>query len=245
MATAADDWTVLGRLTQASNATLLVEVGGRRKVYKPVAGETPLWDFPAGTLGHREVAVHLISQALGWGIVPPTTWVDDGPFGPGMVQDWVDDVVVPVGLFPPDGIPAGWLAIAHGYDGEDREVALAHEDSAQLQRIAVFDVVVNNADRKGSHLLRAADGHVFGIDHGVCLHEQRKLRTVLWGFAGRPVPDELLASVERSLPDLVEAAAGLATDERAALRHRAERLLRTRLMPGPPSRGPTFPWPPL
>lgn len=244
MATAAD-WTVLGRLTQASNATLLVEVGGCRRVYKPVAGETPLWDFPAGTLGLREVAVHRISQALGWDVVPHTTWVDDGPFGPGMVQDWVDDSVVPVGLFPPDGVPGGWLPIGRGYDEEDREVVLAHEDSAELVRIAVFDVLVNNADRKGGHLLRTADGHVFGIDHGVCLHEQPKLRTVLWGFAGRRVPHELLTDMAAALPQVLQAAEQLSAGEQAALERRATQLLEVRTFPDPSPRGPAFPWPPL
>lgn len=193
------DWRVVGQLTQASNATLLVEIDGRRHVYKPVAGEAPLWDFPAGTLGRREVAVFEIAQVLGWDVVPATRWVDDAPFGPGMVQEWVTEDRIPVGFFAPTDIPAGWLPIATGIDDADRQVVLAHGDSWELQRIAVFDLVVNNADRKGGHLLGDATGPVLGIDHGLCLHEALKLRTVLWGFAGRPIPDELASDLERAL----------------------------------------------
>lgn len=239
------DWVVVGRLTQASNATLLVEIDGRRHVYKPIAGETPLWDFPTGTLGRREVAVHDIAVLLGWDVVPPTRWVADGPFGPGMVQEWVEEHDLPVGLFPPESVPAGWLGIARGYDADDREVVLAHRDCAELERIALFDILINNADRKGGHLLAAPRGRVLGIDHGVSLHAQPKLRTVLWGFAGRPVPDELLADLERALPGLGDTVEHLEQVEVAALKRRARRILVDPVLPAPGGPGPVFPWPPL
>lgn len=241
----AADWQVVGQLTQASNATLLVEIDGRRHVYKPVAGEAPLWDFPTGTLGRREVAVHDIAQLLAWDVVPATRWVDSGPFGPGMVQEWVADERTPVGAFTPGDVPEGWLPIATGYDGDDRPVVLAHADSWELQRLAAFDVIVNNADRKGGHVLGGGTGPVLGIDHGLCLHEAPKLRTVLWGFAGRPVPDELVADLDRALPGVAAAVVGLAPSEAEALGRRIRSVLAEPVFPGPTVAGPAFPWPAL
>jgi uncharacterized repeat protein (TIGR03843 family) len=149
---------VEGRLYDASNATLFctVTLDGVTTacVHKPVAGERPLWDFPDGTLAAREVAAYVVSEALGWDIVPPTV-MRDGPFGVGMCQLWIDiDETVDV-------------------------AALARGDHPQLRRMAVYDAVVNNADRKGGHLLPTVDGHVFGVDHGVCFSIDDKLQTIL------------------------------------------------------------------
>lgn len=239
------EWRVVGRLTQASNATLLVRIDAAEYVYKPVAGESPLWDFPRGTLGHREVAVHRLAQLLGWDLVPPTRWVTDGPYGPGMLQAWVEAVGSPVALFAEDTVPSDWLPVMRGYDADDEEVVLAHEDSPELQRMALFDVLVNNADRKGGHLLTRADGTVVGIDHGLCLNVDHKLRTVLWGFAGRPVPEHLLADVERSLAAVPDALEGLTRSEAAALTRRAKAVLDRPVFPRPRTRGPVIPWPPI
>ncbi|WP_199197145.1 SCO1664 family protein, partial [Ensifer sp. NM-2] len=157
----AGELTLTGRITTASNATFLGAIGDTPVVYKPVAGEAPLWDFPAGTLARREVAAHLVSEALGWDIVP-RTWLRDGPFGEGMVQLWQeqDPEQDAVDLFPADEVPAaGWLTILEGEDEDGNRLALAHEDSAALRRMTVFDVIVNNADRKGAHILAMPGGH--------------------------------------------------------------------------------------
>src|SRR4051812_23711357 len=205
--------TVIGRIRSASNATFLCEaqLGDRHShcVYKPVAGEAPLWDFPDGTLAGREVAAYLISAALGWNVVPHTV-LRDGPAGPGIVQRWVDqpgdalddsaeDVKQSgpdlVDLLPKGRVPPGFLPILQAYDYAGDEVTLVHADDERLRRMAVFDVLINNADRKGGHILAGVDGGVYGVDHGVSLHAEDKLRTVLWGWAGKPVDDDALRDV--------------------------------------------------
>ncbi len=161
-------------------------------VYKPVAGERPLWDFPDGTLAGREVAAYLVSEALGWDVVPPTVLRGDAPAGIGMVQAWrePDPGQDPVDLVPEGTVPEGYLHVLDAYDGDDRPISLVHEDSDALRRMAVFDVVVNNADRKGGHVLAMTDGHRFGVDHGVAFNVDDKLRTVLWGWAHEPLEPE-------------------------------------------------------
>ncbi len=162
-----------GRIMPASNATFFatVTLAGRsiECVYKPVAGERPLWDFPDGTLARREVAAYVVSEALGWDVVPPTVLRGDAPAGIGMVQAWrePDEGQDPVDLVPTGATPEGYLHVLDAYDGQDHPVSLVHEDSDALRRMAVFDVLVNNADRKGGHVLAMPDGHRFGVDHGV------------------------------------------------------------------------------
>jgi uncharacterized repeat protein (TIGR03843 family) len=184
-------------------------------VYKPVAGERPLWDFPTHTLAHREVAAHVLSAALAWHVVPPTV-LRDGPFGPGSVQRWIggretDEDGDPLVAEPGAGlvdiveagqVPPGWLHVlrAQGYDGSP--VSLVHADDPDLQRMAVFDVVANNADRKGGHILRDPAGGVRGVDHGLTFNLDEKLRTVLWGWAGRRLPGELQEDLRRLCSDL-------------------------------------------
>jgi uncharacterized repeat protein (TIGR03843 family) len=226
--------SVEGRLVDASNATLFctVTLDGVTAacIHKPIAGERPLWDFPEGTLAHREVAAYLVSEATGWGIVPPTV-MRDGPFGPGMCQLWID------------------------IDEQVDLVALARSDHSQLRRIAVFDAVVNNADRKGGHLLPTVTGHVYGVDHGVCFSVDEKLRTILWQWRDRPLPGEaldVLGALEAGLTgrdgrlslcaplrDL------LAGDEVDRTLRRVRRLLRTGRFPSPSEDWPPIPWPPF
>jgi uncharacterized repeat protein (TIGR03843 family) len=183
------DITVEGRLVDASNATLFCEIVldgvDARCVYKPVAGERPLWDFPEGTLAGREVAAYAVSEATGWGVVPPTV-MRDGPFGPGMVQLWVeiDTDVDLVDVVAPDRVPSGWLRVLDALGSAGQPVVLAHADDERLRRMAVLDTVLNNADRKGGHVLPLPVGTVHGVDHGVTFHVEPKLRTVLWGWAG-------------------------------------------------------------
>jgi len=227
------DLDVQGRLVDASNATFYCGIGwngiAAACVYKPVRGERPLWDFPDGTLAGREVAAYLVSAASGWNVVPPTV-LRDGPFGEGMVQLWIDG---------------------------DETVDLARlvrTDDPALRRMAVFDVVVNNADRKGGHLIPMPDGHIYGVDHGVCFHVQHKLRTVLWGWSGDPLPDDaadtltaLRARLNPTCPgELGEALSELLTPrEVTATARRLDRLVRTGRHPEPSGDWPPVPWPPF
>ncbi|OBB26618.1 phosphatidylinositol kinase [Mycolicibacterium peregrinum] len=252
--------TVIGRIRSASNATFLCEANlGARQVhcvYKPIRGEAPLWDFPDGTLAGREFGAYLVSAALGWNIVPRTI-IRDGPAGPGMLQLWVDQPGDQVGdepdsgpdlvdLLPAGHLPPGFLPILQAYDYAGDEVTLVHADDPRLFRMAVFDVLINNADRKGGHILAGLDGAVYGVDHGVSLHVEDKLRTVLWGWAGKPVDDEILADVTAlrdGFSDLAEQLCAHVTDaEVAALRSRIVGLLRNPVMPTPDRHRP-IPWP--
>ncbi|MBO2449882.1 SCO1664 family protein [Actinomadura barringtoniae] len=222
--------SVEGRLVQASNATLYcsIEWEGHQAacVYKPVAGERPLWDFPDGTLADREVAAYAVSEAMGWSLIPPTVH-RDGPYGPGMVQLWVEP------------------------DPDIDLVALSRSDDDAIRRMAVFDAVVNNADRKIGHLLPPGDAHVYGCDHGVCFSVEYKLRTVLWQWRGKNLTDEALkalARVEKSMREgaLRDRLAGLLTAEEIdATRRRVELMLKHRIHPYPPEDWPAIPWPPL
>lgn len=247
MVTAAEvpGWRILGQLSDASNATLLVEIDGVRHVYKPVAGERPLWDFPDGTLALREVAACAVAQALDWPIVPPTRWVDQAPFGPGSVQEWVSAEGIGVGIYASGSVPDGWLPVLRGEDEHGDQVEVAHRDSPQMLQLAVFDLIVNNADRKGGHIYERVDGTVRGVDHGLCFHQEPKLRTVLWGFAGRPVPAALLTDLDRIRPQVPDCLTGLDGDEVAGTAHRIQEILDRPVMPAPHAGAPAIPWPPL
>ncbi len=240
-----------GRIMPASNATFLGELDGEMVVYKPISGERPLWDFPEGTLADREVAAYAVSQAIGWDVVP-RTWLGDGPHGLGMLQLWrePDPDQAAVDLVRPREVPEGWRTVFEGVDDHDRDVVLVHEDDAALRRMAVFDVITNNADRKGGHVLEMADGHRFGVDHGLTFHHEAKLRTVLWGWHGDPLDDEHVAGVERVLAALGEGlvetlSAHLTPREVEAFARRCRRLLDHGVMPVPRGEWPPIPWPPF
>jgi uncharacterized repeat protein (TIGR03843 family) len=196
--------TVRGRMPRASNATFLVEVAHEATtvlaVYKPQRGERPLWDFPAG-LYRREVAAYRLSEALGWGLVPLTIERDDGPYGAGSLQAFVE------------------ADFRHHYFTllEDE----AHH--ARLQRICAWDLLANNADRKSGHCLLGPDGAIYAVDNGLCFHAEPKLRTVIWEFGGRPIPADVLHDVRRLAgAELAKPLATLLTrDERKALVARA------------------------
>lgn len=241
---------VEGQLTAASNATLLctlVDTGGLC-VYKPQAGERELWDFPTGTLGKREVAAYQLDRLLGWGLVPETVWRWDGPFGAGMCQRWLDGVPDVVQVTSDDGMPSDWIAILRGQDEAGAPVTLCHANRDDLMRIAIFDAIVNNADRKGGHLLRDDADAVWAIDHGLTFAEDSKLRTVLWGWVGAPIPADALEDIQRirdgrdlrvTLHDL------LTDDEVDALHHRIEAVLERGTFPEPSPHWPAVPWPVL
>jgi uncharacterized repeat protein (TIGR03843 family) len=245
-----DQLEVVGRITVASNATFLARIGEVQVVYKPVAGERPLWDFPDGTLARRETAAYLVSEAFGWRVVP-RTWLRDGPLGEGMVQLWQepDPGQDPVDVVPTRSLPReGWRTVVRGDDERGRSVTLIHEDSAALRRMAVFDVVVNNADRKGGHVLPMPDGHRHGVDHGVTFHVEPKLRTVLWGWVGKRLDPDERAGVERVRSglggDLGRQLSGLLEDiELVALEERCDRLLDEGRFPGHEGDMPAMPWP--
>lgn len=218
------DIAVQGRMPWSSNATFLVELTlgdeHTHAVYKPVRGERPLWDFPPG-LGKRETAAWELSEALGWGVVPPTV-LRDGPLGEGSVQLFVDA------------------------DFEQHYFTLLEDEAfhPQLRRLAAFDVVANNTDRKGGHCLLARDGRIFGIDHGLAFHEDFKLRTVIWDFGGEPVPGDLLADLEGLIergppPALAEL---LTPVECRAMMFRARALVDDGRFPVDQS-GRQYPWP--
>jgi uncharacterized repeat protein (TIGR03843 family) len=244
---------ITGRLLQASNATFLAELQSDGEtiecVYKPLEGERPLWDFPHRTLGLREVAAYQVSRIGGFDCVPVTV-LADGPFGPGSVQVWVDvDEVATnqlVDLVPSSAVPKqGWFAALEGLDANDRPVSVIHADVADLRLLAVFDVLINNADRKGGHIL-SSGGRVFGVDHGVSFHTDHKLRTLLWGWAGSELNLRELAAVRKAreeAPDQLGALLG--GREIAALVHRADLLLSRRRLPRPHGEWPSIPWPPF
>jgi uncharacterized repeat protein (TIGR03843 family) len=216
----------LGRIPWASNATLLARVHDDDldglAIYKPLRGERPLWDFPAG-LYRREVAAYLVSEALDWGLVPPTVARAEGPYGKGSLQLYVEN---------DDGITA---------------FELLERGHPTMPLVAAFDVVINNADRKGGHTLLGGDGRVWAIDHGVCFAAEPKLRTVIWEFVGEPLPERVagdLAALPAKLAgDLGERLARLLhPDEVTALAQRAADLARRGTFPEPSSPRP-YPWP--
>ena len=242
--------TLTGRLTTASNATFVGTIGDAAVVYKPVAGEAPLWDFPDGTLAGREVAAYLVSQTLGWNIVP-RTWLREGPMGMGMVQLWQDQDPAQdaVDLVPTDHLPeSGWRSVLEGYDENGESITLVHEDSPALRRMAVFDLIVNNADRKGAHILAMAGGHRHGVDHGLTFHREHKLRTILWGWLGDALTEEELAGVDRVSEELggelgSRLAELISADEIAALAARCAALRTEGQFPEPSGDMPAVPWP--
>lgn len=202
------------------------EHGQGLAIYKPQRGEAPLWDFPGGTLYRRERAAYVLSRGLGWSIVPPTV-IRDGPYGPGMVQ-----------LFIP-------------HDPRVTFFTLRDAREFDMRRIAVFDAVINNADRKGGHCLCGPDGRIWAIDHGLTFHESNKLRTVIWDYSGEAIPEELLADLQglsvrlrhneelkRDLSSLID------QRELQALQQRVERLILKPVFPRP-GLARSVPWPPV
>ncbi|MFD8204480.1 SCO1664 family protein [Streptomyces sp. NPDC003470] len=249
--------TVRGQIREASNAALYCTVAhdGREAacIYKPVAGERPLWDFPDGTLAQREVAAYEVSEATGWGLVPPTV-LRDGPYGEGMVQLWIDAAPESelLALVDAEEPGPGWKAVAFAEVGEGRTALLVHADDERLRRLAVLDAVVNNADRKGGHLLPAAGERLYGIDHGVTFHAENKLRTLLWGWAGDPLTAEALAALgalREALGDggplAVRLGELITPAELDATRARVDALLESGKHPEPSGEWPAIPWPPV
>lgn len=241
-----------GRLVDASNATLFCSITGgdaqAECVYKPISGERALWDFPDGTLAGREVASYLLSQAAGLSVIPPTI-LRAGPFGPGMVQLWVDtkegDDLVDV--IAPEDVPPGWRTVLRAHDRFGDPAVLVHADHPSVRLMTALDVVLNNADRKGGHVLHGTDGNVYGVDHGICLHSEPKLRTVLWGWVGEPLPEDVVAML-KTLKSGLEGVSGtiaehITTAEVRALRNRLDDFLAAGEFPAPGTDWRAIPWP--
>ncbi|SEW03617.1 conserved hypothetical protein [Austwickia chelonae] len=263
---------LIGRLTEASNeaylAVLSAPESGRREpvVYKPVRGERPLWDFPEGTLAAREAAAFLVDRAAGWGLIPETV-LREGPVGPGSVQRWIGplpgeddgglsaDEDAPVRLFPETNFPGqGWHAVLHATLQDGTPVVVSHADHPRLAAMTVLDAVLNNADRKGSHILTDRQGTPWAVDHGLSLHQEDKLRTILWGWQGDPLPTahrehlrrlRALLGEERTGGLRHELACLITADEIEALTGRVDHLLDVGTYPSPPGHRHPVPWPPL
>lgn len=216
---------VVGRLIDASNATLLAEIESdnqtQKVIYKPVAGEKPLWDFQDGNLAHREYCAFLLSNRAGFDLVPNTV-LRNGPFGFGMVQEWIDT------------------------DEEIDIINFGQSDDSQLKRMAIFDAIINNTDRKYGHLLYK-EGKLLGCDHGVTFHSEDKLRTVIWQFSGEKIDKQEMLLIESAsaldYPNLFESY--LTQDEIAAIYERINRLLKSGRFPSPSENWPAIPWPPV
>lgn len=223
---------IKGQFMWGSNYTFLVEVKFNAStlpaVYKPSEGERLLWDFPAATLAHREVAAYLVSEAIGWELVPPTVYRYQGPAGPGSLQLFVE------------------------HNPDIHFFTFPTEKRQNLRVVALFDLLINNADRKGGHLLVGEDGHLWLIDHGVCFHVEDKLRTVIWNFAGETIPNELLVDI-KSFHDRLTSEKEFRTkleehlshQEVIALIKRAKHLLEKNFFPQPPDGRRSYPWPPV
>lgn len=220
---------IAGRFMWGSNYTFLVNIhtneGALTGVYKPSRGERPLWDFPGGTLAAREVAASLTSQELGWDLVPPTVLRMDGPAGPGSLQLYVNA------------------------DPEHHYFTFNNDEKQRLRPIALFDQVINNADRKGGHIIIAEDSHLWSIDHGVCFHVEDKLRTVIWDFAQEPIPDALLVDLQDFLDRLVAVESIrddylelISRSELDALELRVKDILKNPIFPKPTNQW-SYPWP--
>jgi uncharacterized repeat protein (TIGR03843 family) len=220
------DYEITGQFVLGSNYTFLVTVryNGQEypAVYKPTRGEQPLWDFPENTLAGREVAAYLVSEHLGFQIVPFTTLRPDGPYGAGSLQQLIE------------------------YDPEYHYFSFSEEDKELLKPVVLFDLLCNNADRKGSHVFFEKGTHkLYAIDHGICFHEDNKLRTVLWDFAGQKIPQELLAPLSGIKGLLPALEPYLTPAERSALCTRAEGILKRGTFPRQPRDRRALPWPPL
>lgn len=219
----------LGQVVWGSNYTFLVRVRQEdhaiQAIYKPARGERPLWDFPRGSLVEREAAAYLVSEALTWGLVPPTILRQDGPAGPGSLQLYIEA------------------------NPEEHYFTFNEIQKQRLRPLALFDIIVNNADRKGGHILIDASGELWSIDHGVCFHVEPKLRTVVWDFVGEPIPDTLVTDIRKFIDALTPGSLLLSqltellnAPEIEALQHRASVLLHEPKFPGP-GPGRPYPWP--
>jgi len=224
--------TIQGQFIHGSNYTYLVEVIYQAQkysaVYKPIRGEQPLWDFPQNSLAKREVAAYWVSETIGWRFVPPTTYRRQAPLGPGSLQMYIE------------------------HDPAYNYFNFSQEDKLRLKPVVLFDLILNNADRKGSHILFDVNHKLWLIDHGLCFHVDNKLRTVIWDFAGQPIPPDLINNITLLLRDIQSKGplyqkllSLLKKSEINALSRRAFTLTQTSQFPFPAENRRPFPWPPV
>ncbi|MCU0489875.1 MAG: SCO1664 family protein [Anaerolineales bacterium] len=224
--------TLVGEFLWGSNYTFSVQIEHEdlsfQGVYKPTRGERPLWDFPRASLARREVAAYLVSEALNWRLVPPTVYRQQAPIGPGSLQLFVE------------------------HDPEYHYFNFKEADRQRLRPVALFDLLINNADRKGSHVLLDPNDHLWLIDHGLCFHREDKLRTVIWDFAGEAIPETLCVSLTHITETLkpgsdlfIELRRYINGGEINALAERARRLIQTGTYPDPNLNRRPYPWPPV
>ncbi|HSG43548.1 MAG TPA: SCO1664 family protein [Anaerolineales bacterium] len=217
---------IKGQFTLGSNYTFFVDViyqdSTYPAVYKPTQGEQPLWDFETDTLALREVAAYLVSEALGFHIVPFTILREDGPYGRGSLQQFIE------------------------HDPNYHYFTFSDEDKAKLQPVVLFDLLTNNADRKGGHVFFEDESRqLYAIDHGICFHEDDKLRTVLWDFGGQPIPDDLITRLSLCPNLLADLEPYLSPNEISALQSRADAIIKSGTFPNQPQDRRAIPWPPL
>jgi uncharacterized repeat protein (TIGR03843 family) len=219
-----------GEFIWGSNYTFAVEITHNdislQGVYKPTQGERPLWDFPRSSLAHREVSAYLVSEAVGWKFVPPTVYRQNAPLGPGSLQQYVP------------------------HNPEYHYFNFSEEDRQRLRPVVLFDLLINNADRKGSHVLIDPDDQIWLIDHGICFHHEDKLRTVIWDFAGETIPEEYCQDIIRfnlqlheGTPIYTALQANLNPLEMSALKKRADLLFKIGRFPNPHINRRPYPWP--
>ena len=224
------DITLEGQFLWGSNYTLLVDVQCdediTKAVYKPTQGVRPLWDFEAPSLARRELVAYLISEKLGWELVPPTIYRKSGPMGPGSLQLFIE------------------------HDVDYHFFNFSEDDRLRLKPSAAFDVLINNADRKGGHFIVDPEKHIWLIDHGICFHEEPKLRTVLWDFAKEAIPENLLQDMDHLFTEIrlkgdfyEQLHLHLSGREISAMAQRMEELLQTKTYPTPPEHTRPYPWP--
>jgi uncharacterized repeat protein (TIGR03843 family) len=243
---ASGEIAIIGRHPAASNAVFLVEVSLAaqitRAIYKPVAGERALWDFPDGNLARHEVAASVLDTALGMGHVPRTVWREDAPHGAGSLQQWIEDATIEDVAIQTE-LSDGWLHVLDAELQDGTDVVVAHRDRPDLRTVALFDALMNNGDRKAGHLLRDPAGALWAVDHGVAFHPDPKLRTVLWGFAGQAIDEPLTQRLQGVASALDALSQWLDPAEIAALQLRTQSLMHQGVFPHPSGEWPSIPWP--
>jgi uncharacterized repeat protein (TIGR03843 family) len=246
------DFSVIGQITSASNVALLLEntsdKNGFKAIYKPKSGIRELWDFPKNDLVEREYASYLLSRESELNLIPPTVIREISDFGEGMVQKWIEDSKIKsVGIFKYDEVPVEFLTVLEANDGQANLVKVAVADSPWLDSLTIFDAIINNSDRKGSHILTDPSGENWAIDHGVTWHLDNKLRTVLWAKAGESLSASAILTMQKIEKGLSEStnllSNYLSQDEIEQAANRLKQIATTGLFPLPQGDWPAIPWP--
>jgi uncharacterized repeat protein (TIGR03843 family) len=241
-----------GLIPDSSNGALQVSIKSDniilKAIIKPEATIRPLWDFPERDLNNREYATYLLSSELGLDFVPPTVLREIEGIGPTLIQKWIEEIENDsIIVKNPKDIPKEYLKVLEGYDELNKLICLAHADSVFLRNLAIFDLVINNADRKGGHIIKDTTNNFWAIDHGVSWHEEEKIRTILWGWIGNELSNYDLLIIEKSNKILhrwlAEDFEYLTQFELKAAINRCEKLMSNKVFPQPSKEWPAVPWP--